>query len=145
MNEVDTLNDLLNSDLSNEKTSMPVLAATLTELTIAEAKVEQNKKQDGSNLNLVFTTTVPLQSTDGKTVNPGWKIFHTISLKPTDKYNPKENLARLLEAATGSKTGAFSAFLPSAVGCKVMAQLKPDSDPTYGDKTVIARFVPRKA
>ena len=142
MNEIDTLNSILNADLSGERTSMPVLAAALTELNIAEAKVESNKKQDGSNLNLVFTTTVPLQSTDGKTINPGWKLFHTISLKPTEKYNPKENLAKFKLAVTGSQAGGFG-DPQSYVGQKVMAQIRPESDPQYGDKTVISRFVPR--
>lgn len=143
MNEIDTLNQLLNSDLSNEETSMPVLAACLAELTIIKSLIEPSKDHQKSNWNLQFSTNAVLRSTTGKDVQPGFKgVFHTISLTPTEKYNPKQNLARFKEAVTGSKAGSIG-DVTQYMGLKILAQLKPEASEQFGDRTVIARFVPR--
>jgi hypothetical protein len=139
MQQIDQLNALLNSDLSETPTTRPLLSGLAT-LKVAEMLVEDNKAKDGSNLNIKFVTTEPMTSTDGRAVNAGFPIYHTVSLKQTEKYNPKENLARLREAITGSHTGSF-APVEQYIDQVIMAQLKPELSEQFGDKTVIAKFV----
>lgn len=142
MDKAQELNDLLSQPLNEVPTDIPLINGT-AELTLNEAKVEDNKKGDGANLNLVFGLNTPMQSTEGKTVSPGGygsRIYHTISLKKTEKYNPAENLARLRMALTGSKDGAFGPP-EQYIGNTVMVVLKPEKSEQFGDKTVISRFI----
>jgi len=136
------LNDLLSRPLDEVQIEVPLLNAT-AELRLVEAKVEDNKAQDAKNLNLVWAVTTPIQATNGNTVQPGGygsKIYHTISLKTTEKYNPAENLARLKMALTGSKSGPFGTP-EQYIGQTVMAVLKPEMSEQFGNKTVISRFI----
>lgn len=141
MQQIDHLNALLNSDLSDVPTTRPLLTGLLT-LRVKSMKIEPNKAGDGHNLNCEFVTTEPMQSTDGRNVNPGFGIYHTISLKVTEKYNPKENLARLREAITGAHTGQF-APVEQYIDQTFMAQVKPELSEQFGDQTKIAKFVKR--
>jgi hypothetical protein len=136
------LQDILSQPLNEVPTEIPLINGT-AELTLSDVKVETNKKQDGSNLNMTFSLTTPMQSVDGKSVAPGAygsKIFHTIALKKTEKYNPAEKLARLKMALTGSKEGSFGAP-EQYIGATVMAVLKPEMSEQSGNRTVISRFV----
>lgn len=142
MSKEQELAALLETPLDEMPTEMPLINSNV-ELRLDDAKIEGNKKQTGSNLNLVFAITTPVTAVDGKVVNPGAygsKIFHTISLEKTEKYNPGENLARLKLALTGSKAGVFGS--PAQyIGMTVMAVLKPEKSEQFGDRTVIGRFI----
>lgn len=139
MQQVDQLNALLNSDLSDVPTSRPLLNG-LAKLRVKKMATEANKAGDASNLNCEFVTTEPLTATDGRNVNPGFIIFHTVSLKKTEKYNPSENLAKLREAITGNKAGSF-APVEQYLDMEFMAKLKPELSEQYGDKTVIGQLI----
>lgn len=96
--------DILNQDLSSVDTSRPLLAAGNVELTVAEMKVEPNKKQTGQNLNIVFKTVNSERSVKGETIAPGFPVFHTVSLTPTEKYTPESiqrSIKSLLEGLYG--------------------------------------------
>lgn len=142
MDTAQELNDLLNRPLDEVPTEMPLFNTT-TELRVDSIKIEDNKAGDGKNMNIVFSLTSPTQSIDGKTVAPGAfgsRIYHTIALKTTEKYNPAENLARLKLALTGSKAGTFGAP-EQYIGTTVMAVLKPEKSDQFGDRTTISKFV----
>jgi hypothetical protein len=139
MQQVDQLNALLNSDLSEVPTDRPLLNG-LAKLKVKAMAVEPNKAKDASNLNCQFALVEPMTAQDGRAVNPGFVIFHTISLKVTEKYNPQENLAKLREAITGSKTGSF-APVEQYLDMEFMAKLKPQMDEEFGNRTVIGQFV----
>lgn len=142
MDKLQELNSLLNSDLGNVATSLPLLKG-LAELEVIEITIKDNKAGDGSGINCTFALVNPMTSIDGRPVNAGFKVFHNVSLKETPKYSPEmiqTNIARLKEGITGSKAGSF-APVEQYVGQKFMAQLAPKMDDQYGDKTVIARFV----
>lgn len=142
MSHTDELNALLNTPLNEVPTELPLING-IAELRLVEVKVAANKEDTGSNLNLTFMLTTPIAAVDGKIVSPGAygsKIFHTISLRKTEKYNPAENLARLKLAFTGTKDGTFGAP-EQYVGSTVMAVLKPEKSDQFGDSTRISKFV----
>jgi len=139
MQQVDQLNALLNSDLKDVPTTRPLLNG-LVKLKVRKMSIEENKAKDGNNLNCEFATVEPAVATDGRNVNAGLVIFHTVSLKETEKYNPLENLAKLREAITGDKAGSF-APIEQYLDMEFMAKVKPELSEQYGDRTVIAQFV----
>lgn len=144
MNEIDTLNQLLNADLSGEQTAMPVLVAGLYKLLIIRAEVKTNQEKGTQYLEFQFSTTAEARTTAGSSLPAGFRgVFARISLTTTEKYNPRQNLARLKEAVFGTHEGPFGQ--PSDyLNKEVLAQCKPSSDPKYGDSTEIVRFVPAK-
>jgi hypothetical protein len=139
MQQVDQLNALLNSDLGDVPTTRPLING-LVKLKVKAMAIEENKNKDGHNLNCQFALAEPTTAQDGRVVNPGFVIFHTVSLKQTEKYNPAENLAKLREGITGDKKGNF-APVEQYLDMEFMAKVKPKLDEEYGDKTVIAQFV----
>lgn len=156
MQEIDTLNDLLNADLSNIDTEYPVLTAGLYQFKFQAPQVVDTKKQDG-NKNLKYEAVLespsPANTTAGKTVSAGYKIVQTVYLpKPgqTDEKSLKateiaqKNLASLKEALTGSKAGGFGNPQQYA-GMSFMAQVKVENSPEFGERNSIARFLPKKS
>ena len=139
MQQVDHLNALLNTNLDDVPTTRPLING-LVRLKVKEMKIEENKAQDGSNLNCQFALVESVQATDGRTLHPGFVVFHTVSLKKTEKYNPLENLAKLREAITGDKKGSF-APVEQYLDQEFMAKCRPELSEQYGDKTVIQQFV----
>src|SRR5690606_7798246 len=99
--------EVFGEDLSHEQTGMPLLKPGNYLVRWADSKIEPNKKQTGNNLNLIFETVEPAETLDGKELKPGFKLFHTVSLVPTDKYRPQQNLAALKQCFTGIKAGSF--------------------------------------
>ena len=138
--EIDILQNLQSLDLTNVETGMPVLREGLVGIEVLEAKIEPNKKGTGSNLNLKFGLTDPWEALDGKAINPGFPLFHTISLVQTEKYNPLQNLAAFKECVTGTKSGNF---LPveQYLNCTGSVRIKNETSEQYGTQTRIARFV----
>jgi hypothetical protein len=140
--KLEELNSLLNTDLGNVETKIPLLKG-LAELEVVAVEIKDNKAGDGSGINCTFALTTPMTAVDGRLVSAGFKVFHNVSLKQTEKYSPekiKENVARLKEGISGTKVGSFSPA-EQYIGMKFMAQLAPKMDDQFGDKTVISRFV----
>jgi hypothetical protein len=148
MQSPEELNRLVNTPLDDVPTSVPVLRACVTTLKVSDAKFEPNQANDGMLLNVIYSTTEPLTSTDGNVIQPGElgsKIFDRISMKITEKCTPQmvqSSLARWKEGVTGSKAGVFG-DPQQYIGMVFKARIRPDIDKSgvYADKTVVAGFV----
>lgn len=147
MNPQDPMS-LLDADLTNVDTSMPLLQPAVMELRVISAKVEPNKAGTGHNLNLTLSTVNPQKSTQGDTVGAEWKVFHVISLTPTDNY-PKASIERSLKAfrqsCLGDQPGAFGSpeqYIGNVLTAKVIVQ--EDSKGQYPPSNRINRFLPKE-
>lgn len=138
--EIDLLAQLENMDLSEVSTGMPVLPQGLYEVEVLESKSETNKKGTGSNWKLKLGLTQPTTSLDGKSVNPNFPIFTTISLVQTEKYDPKQNLASFLECFTGTKAHKLLPF-EQFVSMRGNIRLGVKTSDEYGQQNVIARWI----
>lgn len=142
MQQIDQLNALLNADLSTVDTSRPLLKG-LANLKCTKAEIVATKNGTGNLTKFTFATQEPMQAIDGRSVNPGYPVFHQMSLTPTEKYpieRIKEALAKFREGMTGSQAGNF-APIEQYIDMTAMVQLKPVLSDEFGDKTEIARFV----
>jgi hypothetical protein len=116
-NSVDILNELMNADLGNVQTAMPVLDPGTHLVKVAAMDLVDNKDGTGKNLNIKFALVNPGSATINGVaaqVNPGYPVFHIISLnesrdKNTNelKYDPRVKLAQFREAVLGTKAGSF--------------------------------------
>jgi len=136
----DIMSALDSLDLSTVETGMPLLPEGLVELVVTEINISENKNKDGHNLNIKFATTQPVTSNEGKALNPGFPIFDLISLKPTEKYDPKPRLAEFKEAATGTKTGVFNP-VEQYIGLVLTVRLGVERSEEYGNKNRIKRYI----
>lgn len=138
------LNALLGQDLSNVPTTTPLLQG-LAELKVSEIKVEPAKNNPNNhNINIKLLTQTQMLAQDGRTINPGFPIYHTIALGETEKYGKDriaENLAKFREWLTGSTAGQF-APVEQYIGLSGVAKLKiqPETN-DYPAGTRIAQFV----
>jgi len=131
---------MFDEDLQNISTSAPILRPGVYTLALHEVEVKENAKGTGKNLNLVFVTVDPAFTLDDKELKPGYKVFHTVSLVPTDKYDPKQNLAKLKLSLTGNKAGAFgdpSQYI--GLTCNVQMAVQPAKD-EYEARGIIKQF-----
>lgn len=96
-------------DLSNVDTSMPLLPVALYDLVIDDLKKEDNKDKTGHNLTVTFKTTSPIESVQGKPINPGFTLKKWFPLQPSKKENTtwdyRTGLAQLIDAAYGTTMG----------------------------------------
>lgn len=153
MNEIDTLNDLLNSDLSQVPTDFPVLKPGLYVFAFQNAQIVDTKARDG-NKNLkyecVLVSPSPAPTTANKEVQAGFKMIQTIYLpKAGEEENVKKateiaqkNLAQLKLALTGNKSGGFGSPAQYA-GMTFTASVKVENEPAFGEQNRIARFLPK--
>ncbi len=139
MDAQDYINDLQNADLSDTRTGFAVLSQGLKTLRVEGIKTEVSKK-GAPLLKIEAVTTQPDQDIDGKAVEPGHKIFTQISLKPTEKYDPKKALAEFMESVLGTKNGTF-APIDQYLGLEFVAQVKVTQSDEYGTQNQIARYV----
>jgi hypothetical protein len=136
--------DPLNMNLSNVDTSMPVLVPGPYVLSVSKMEVKNSKtpgKESNKNLNIELVLTEPAQTTSGKTVS-NFKLYHTISLTSSEKYDPAQKLAQFKEAVLGTKEGSFAPF-EQYYGQRVSVQLVVESSVQYGDQNRIKSFIKR--
>src|ERR1035437_7278847 len=138
--EIDILSSLDSLDLTNVSTGFPVIPAGLYEVSVNEIKIEPNKKGTGHNLNAKLALTQPATAIDGKVVNPGYSLFHTISLVETDKYKPASSLAAFKECFTGTKSGTFMP-VSQYIGNTGSVRVSVETTDAYGTQNRIAKFV----
>lgn len=134
--------DPLNMDLSNTETGFPVIVPGPYALRVGKMEVKPSKtagKEGNKNLNIELQLTEPASLRDGKVVTK-LSIYHTIALTQSEKYDPKQNLARFKEAVTGSKDGAFAPF-EQYYGQTVMCNVTIESSEQYGDQNRIKSFI----
>lgn len=138
------LNALLGQDLGNVPTTTPLLQG-LAELKVVEIKVEPAKNNPANhNINVKLVTQTAMLAQDGRQINPGFPIYHTIALGETEKYTQeriKENLAKFREWLTGSTAGQF-APVEQYIGLSGVAKLKIQAETNeFPAGTRIAQFV----
>lgn len=143
LTETDIMSSL-DGDFSSIPTGMPLLKPGLYELEVVECAFKVNKAGDGQNLNFKYSLTQPAVDINDKPVNPGFPVFDLISLKPTEKYDPRPKIAEFLEAAYGTKGRPFNPP-ESHIGEKVMARLSVEKSDQYGDKNRISRYVKKSS
>ncbi len=117
--------------LDEVETSLPLIPEQDVSVTCTESSVDPNKDKTGFNWNLTLCTTSPLQSTDGRTINPNFPLYLTIGLQPAaetkDPEGFKRNLAATVDALFGSSKENRPAFtrelVSSAVGKQAIAHV----------------------
>lgn len=139
--------DILNEDLSQTDTSMPLLAEELMDLALSEIKDEPSK--DGSKTNVKMTwKTTKRQKLVGKDeyIEAGFPIFDTICLTPSDKYtidNIKRRCAAVVQALGVARLQPYDMVLNKIARCKVIVEPESrDKDgKLYPPKNVIKTYV----
>lgn len=147
MQEVQTIDSLLNADLSGVDTSFPVLAAGVVSCVIAAMSVGESKEKKTPMLVIKLTTAAAAQSTKGVSINAGFPIRDQVVLQAsyeedgtTKKYDPLKRLATIKEAVFGEKSGPFGD--PALyVGKPVTIRIKIESSVEFGDQNKVAGYV----
>lgn len=141
----DPLN-ILNEDLTTVDTSRPLLAKASIDLQVASLKLEPNKAGTGQNINIMFKTVNPERSTSQETINPGFPVFHTMSVTPTEKFTPdmiKKNLRLFQVACDGESAAGKFGDGQQYVGKTLTAivGIREDASGSYPPSNTISRFV----
>ncbi len=131
----------LDGDFSNTETGFPLLVEGLYKLRVVEMSTKPQKSpKTGHNLHIKFALVEPGQDTKGNVINPGFPVLDLISLVKTERYDPKPQLARFMEAAKGDKSGAFNP-LEQWIGAEVTVRLAIEKSEEYGDKNRIKLYI----
>jgi hypothetical protein len=135
------LNSLFGSDLTNVPTDAPLVKPGMYEVHVSKISVDDNKARTGKNMNIELAYNDSVETEDGRSLNPGFKLFHVISLVPTEKYDPRQNLAAFKICFTGRKDGGFG-DPQQYVGLNGVVNVQIDrSNPAYPAKNVVKRFL----
>lgn len=140
----DILNSLMTEDLSNVQTTFPLLNAGLCKVRVAEISTAPNKTNTGNNLKIKFVTVDAQPATRAGVpceIAPGYPIMFTHSLVQTEKFDPRERLAQIMDCFLG-KRGSFMP-VEQFLGLEGVVKLKHDgkADDEYGIQAVIKQFV----
>lgn len=127
-------------DLTNVETNRPLMPEGTTRMVLKGFKTEENKAKSGKNLLVILETTQALTATNGKPLSPGWRHTERISLVQTEKYDPKENLARLQECFLGVKGPFKSSELINREG---EVKVKIERSDEFGNQNRIT-FIKKK-
>lgn len=145
--QIDSLSDLQNVDLSGVDTSFPVIAPGAYRFKVADVQVVPNKNKDGNNFVVKLTLdqlvmSVPDAGGAAREISPGFPLTHLISMKPTEKYDQSainRNLAGFQEAVLGRKGSLLP--LTQYVGLDVTCQVKVEESAEFGKQNRVSRFV----
>ena len=140
---VDVLNELQSADLTQVSAVMPLIDDGVHEGEIIEIDTRENSKKTGHLLEMKIALTNPTPATKEGIpceVNPGYPIFHSISLVRTEKYEPLEKIAELMQAALGTKEGSALPF-EQFIGKTVTFRTKVELSDEWGDRARISRFL----
>lgn len=121
--------------LEGVDTSMPLLPEADYDFQIVESIPKINKRQDGYNWNLKLSLLSPATSTEGKPINPGFPIFHTVALQAAPDAKDAEGFKRGLGEAIDAIFGSTKENRPrfnkelweAAVGKSVRAHIVVDN------------------
>ena len=147
-----TLPSILEEDLSNVDTSMPVIAANppiLHAFDLADVTIQS--KDDGSqSVKITAKTTTELRSTKGDMISAGWPLYSYIGLtervgRPGKEDYTKDDIQRGLASFVLAVTGKKEKFGDPKrfVGMKVYGRIKikKGTDEYPGDSNSVT-FVP---
>lgn len=140
------ITSLFSTDLSGVDPNLPLLAPSDIVFRIDDCKVLETKDKTSQNLTFSLSTVYPQMSTKGKTLEPGYKLTHYVSLKPVDKEgrDRKDQLLRTLRGIMDAvgRTGQFG-DPASYIGSQIKGAVLVESDASgkYADKNTIKRFI----
>ena len=126
--------DLLTEDLSGVDTSLPMIVEGIYDLKVFAIKQEPSKDGAKENIAIVLHTTEVANTTTRDTVQPGFPVFHNISLTPTEKYSVeqiKRKTAEFVQAAGVRSIKPFENLLGKLVRTKVIVEPER-TDPKTG-------------
>ena len=144
----------LNINLAGVDTSRPVVAdGTDTPMTVVEVSVDENRAKTGHNLVVVFATTQPVQSTKGKTINPGYRLTKYYPLQASPKQvesgmgdRPAIDLAMLVDALFGTdmtnRPNLDAEVIRQMTGKTARVILKIRESEEFGEQNEITRVLP---
>jgi hypothetical protein len=129
MPQIDSIEALNTLDLTNTDTARPVLKEGAYKFKLLRMDLKEQKSGKGKNLIIVVGLDQEAPSTEGRIINAGFQHSETISLVPTENYNPAENLARVQECFLGRK-GKFNAS--ELLGMQGMVRMRIEDSKEYG-------------
>lgn len=135
----------LNVQLGGVDTSLPKLASGNYPLRLAGVEQVESKKAAGNyNLKATFETTQPGESTKGDIINPGFKVFKYYPLQQSETEGApdfRRDLCVLVDACLGTdksnRPDLTGELLTSLIGREVLATVKVENDPQYGETNSI--------
>jgi hypothetical protein len=131
---------MLNADLTNTETAFPTLEAGIVTCIIAACAEELTKEKKMPVLTLKLTTTHATKTTTGAEKPAGFPLRDMISLTATEKYDPRQKLAQLKEAAFGDKAGAFG-DPATYVGRQVTVRIGIEASEEFGNQNRVKAYV----
>lgn len=132
--EIKSLDLLSEVDLSNVDTARPLLPdKTVCRVRILKLTVVDSKKGPFKNMEVVLGFVDPMTTTLGKPLSPNYTHTEVITLKQTEKYDPRENLARLQECFLGTKGKWDTASMIGQEGTVRFRLEQERKDPETGD------------
>lgn len=133
------------TNLREIKLGTPIIAPGIYFARIMKATVNPNKANTGTNLDLelqLHGEEVPLNA-GGMVKNTGFRLFRTVSMVPTEKYDPNKSYKELSVAI---KLGEDEDLELDALQNKdVKIKVKyVEAQGSYGEKNDIVGFLPIK-
>lgn len=102
-------NSLMDLDLTSVQTVFPLIDPGLKTVRVAEISITPNRSGTGDNLKMKLVTTEAYRGSRGSEpveLQPGYAIMFTTSLVKTEKFNPLERLASIMDCFLGRR-GSF--------------------------------------
>lgn len=151
MNEVPSVDSMLEADLSGVDSGFPIIEAGVVSGIVSLCARGETKENKKPVINITIKSSVPLKTTKGQTKPAGFPFRHMISLTPTFeedgvtlKYDPRQNLKAFKEACFGDGSGSFGD--PAGyVGRPVSFNIVIRSSAEYGDQNSIKSFIKPQA
>lgn len=136
---LDQLNVL---DLSKTDTSYPTLAEGLVRVTLQDLLIKPNKAGTGNVLHVKMALHSEAKLDNGQPAHPGLVFTETVSLVPTDNYDPTVNLAKIQLCFTGQKGKMDWNSLKGQWGD---VRVKIDDHPDYGKRNRVGTWIAKSA
>jgi hypothetical protein len=87
--------------LGGVKTDLPLLPEKDYVVQCKESTVDPNKDRTGHNWNTRFETTEQIEAIDGRTVNPGFSLFHINALQAKEDSKDQDAFRRGIASDCG--------------------------------------------
>jgi hypothetical protein len=79
--------DVLTEDTSGVDTSMPLLKPCLVRVVLDDYSICRSNDGTKTLARLTFKTKAPTRDIEEKEIQPGYPLYHTITLTPSEKYS----------------------------------------------------------
>lgn len=144
---IDVLAHLDNVDLTGIDRSRPIIKAgtypvRITTIEVKETKPTAKNPAGGHRLAISLACETKVETDENVLLNPGFVLYDSISLSPTEKYNPLERLADIQLATAGVQTKGFKPA--DYIGQVALIKVKIEESDEYGKQNRVARWVPKK-